>query len=160
MLKYHSTYIGFREIPDEISLCINISNCPNNCKNCHSPHLLNDIGIPITYKELMLLIKQNKGISCVCFMGGDREPWEIYRFAKLIKEEFPEIKTAWYSGKNHILDQELTNLNYIKIGPYIEELGGLDSPSTNQILYKILNTANKVPTLLNITHKFWNDNKY
>ena len=58
MLKYHSTYIGFREIPDEISLCINLTNCPNNCKGCHSPWLLEDIGIPLTYNEILNLIKR------------------------------------------------------------------------------------------------------
>ena len=28
MLKYVDTLVTFSEIPDEISLCINVSNCP------------------------------------------------------------------------------------------------------------------------------------
>lgn len=157
MLKYHSSYIGFREIPDEITLCINISNCPNNCKGCHSPWLLEDVGTPLTYLELMRLIEANKGITCVSFMGGDREPWEIYRLARLIKEEFPELKTAWYSGKEYSKDLETTNLNYIKVGPYIQDRGGLDSPNTNQILYLVYTAPNGVTMLINITHKFNNN---
>ena len=47
MLKYHSSYIGFREIPDGITICINISNCPNNCVGCHSPWLLKNEGIKL-----------------------------------------------------------------------------------------------------------------
>ena len=44
MLKYVDTKIVFREVPDEITLCINISNCPCHCKGCHSPYLAEDIG--------------------------------------------------------------------------------------------------------------------
>ena len=100
MLKYVDTLVSFQEIPDEISLCINISNCPNNCPGCHSSYLKDDIGIPLTYVELMHLLSQNQGISCVCFMGGDKEPWEVQRLAQRVKEE--GLKAAWYSGKSEI----------------------------------------------------------
>lgn len=152
MLKYHSTYIGFREIPDEISLCINITNCPNNCKGCHSPWLAEDIGTSLTYVELKKLIKENQGISCICFMGGDREPWEIKRLALTIKED-TNLKTAWYSGKDYLMNLS-TNIafDYVKIGPYIEEFGPLDSKTTNQQLFKF---DWKNCTLDNITYKFW-----
>lgn len=152
MLKYHSTYIGFREIPDEISLCINLTNCPNNCKGCHSPWLKEDSGTPLTYIELKRLIKDNKGITCVCFMGGDKEPWEIKRLASHIKEE-TNLKTAWYSGKDYLMNLSVnTTLDYVKIGPYIEEFGPLDSKTTNQQLFKF---DWKTCTLDNITYKFW-----
>ena len=44
MLKYIDTKVTFAEVPNEISLCINISNCPCNCKGCHSSYLAEDIG--------------------------------------------------------------------------------------------------------------------
>ena len=94
MLKYLNSEITFAEIPDEITLCINITNCCFSCANCHSPWLREDTGTPLTYTELTKLIKQNTGISCVCFMGGDKEPWEVVRLAKLIREDFPNLKTA------------------------------------------------------------------
>ena len=58
MLKYVNTEITFSEVPDEITLCINISNCPCHCKGCHSPYLAEDIGIitiqeNVTYIEIM-----------------------------------------------------------------------------------------------------------
>ena len=56
MLKYVETLITFSEFPDEISLCINISNCPNACVNCHSSYLKEDIGTILDYKELDKLI--------------------------------------------------------------------------------------------------------
>ena len=44
MLKYTNTQVVFTEIPNHISLAINISNCQNNCIGCHSPYLKENIG--------------------------------------------------------------------------------------------------------------------
>ena len=57
MLKYFDKAIVFQEIPDEVSLAINITNCPHRCKNCHSPYLRENIGTELTYEELDLLLK-------------------------------------------------------------------------------------------------------
>ena len=153
MLKYVDTLVSFQEIPDEISLCINISNCPNNCPGCHSSYLKDDVGIPLTYVELMYLISQNQGISCVCFMGGDKEPWEVQRLAQRVKEE--GLKAAWYSGKSEIPeDIRLVNFDYVKLGPYMEEKGPLNSRTTNQVMYKIDHVADK-PFVVDITSRFW-----
>lgn len=156
MLKYSNYEITFAEIPDEISLCINITNCPHMCVDCHSPWLREDNGTPLTYAELIKLIKQNIGISCVCFMGGDKEPWEVARLAKLIREDFPKLKTAWYSGGTEVLNTDC--FNYIKVGPYIEKFGPLNCKTTNQILYEVVTfktDTDQWEQLMNITHKFW-----
>ena len=50
MIKYTDTQIVFSEIPDEITLAINISNCQNNCPGCHSPYLKQNIGKELTTK--------------------------------------------------------------------------------------------------------------
>ena len=39
MLKYVNTDIVFQEIPDEVTLAVNISNCPCRCPGCHSQYL-------------------------------------------------------------------------------------------------------------------------
>lgn len=153
MLKYVDTLVSFQEIPDEISLCINISNCPNNCPGCHSSYLKDNIGIPLTYVELMRILKDIRGITCVCFMGGDKEPWEIQRLAQFVKEK--GLKVAWYSGKQELHeDVRLANFDYVKLGPYVEELGPLTSPTTNQIMYKIDHLADR-PFVVDITSRFW-----
>ena len=153
MLKYVDTLVSFQEIPDEISLCINISNCPNNCPGCHSAYLKDDIGTPLTYTELMRILKDIRGITCVCFMGGDKEPWEIQRLAQFVKEK--GLKVAWYSGKQELHeDVHLANFDYVKLGPYVEELGPLTSPTTNQVMYKIDHLADK-PFVVDITSRFW-----
>ena len=35
----------------------------------------------------------------------------------------------------------LENIDYIKFGPYIEELGGLNKETTNQRFYEVINGA-------------------
>ena len=47
----------------------------------------------------------------------------------------------------------LVHLDYLKLGPYIEERGPLNNPNTNQHLYKIC----KGKIVDDITYKFWNN---
>ena len=78
MLKYVNSEVTFSEVPDEITLCINISNCPCHCKGCHSAYLAEDVGKPLVGMVLREdLINKNKGITCVAFMGGDSNPESI-----------------------------------------------------------------------------------
>ena len=151
MLKYVDTKIVFQEIPDEITLAINISGCPCNCKGCHSSYLAEDIGEPLDLQHLTNLIDSNKGISCVCIMGGDANPSEVDDIAQDIKEYYPELKVGWYSGRQELSkDIELSNFDYIKLGPYIEEFGPLNSKTTNQRFYKVNGKE-----LVDITSRFW-----
>lgn len=139
MLKCYSYDIVCQEIPDEITLAVNISCCPNRCPGCHSPWLWEDAGEPMTDEMLHSLIgRYATAITCFCFMGGDSEPSEVERIARLIKKTYPYLKTAWYSGKEAVPeDFDICTMDFIKTGPYIAELGGLKSPTTNQTLYKI-----------------------
>ena len=149
-MKYTGTEITFAEVPDEITLCINISNCPCHCKGCHSPYLAEDIGEELTIDSLNELITNNKGITCVAFMGGDSSPEEVNRLASIVRT-YHNLKTAWYSGRQELSkDINLNNFDFIKLGPYIEELGPLNNKTTNQKFYKI--EENK---LIDITDIFW-----
>ena len=139
MLKCYSYDIVCQEIPDEISLAVNISCCPNRCPGCHSPWLWSNEGELMDEEMLSNLIgKYSAALTCFCFMGGDAEPLEVMRLARWIKSRWPHLKTAWYSGKAELPEGfEITSMDYIKLGPYIEALGGLKSPNTNQVLYRI-----------------------
>ena len=89
---------------------------------------------------ISLIDKYSAAITCFCFMGGDAEPSEIERLALLIRSRYPYIRTAWYSGRETLPDGfKVTVLDYLKLGPYIEALGGLKSKNTNQVLYRIYN---------------------
>ncbi|MBQ8049033.1 MAG: anaerobic ribonucleoside-triphosphate reductase activating protein [Bacteroidales bacterium] len=139
MLKCYSYDIVCQEIPDEISLAVNISCCPNRCPGCHSPWLWEEAGEEMTEDMLTSLISgYSAAITCFCFMGGDAEPSEVERISRWIKSRWPHIKTAWYSGRAELPDGfDVKVLDYLKLGPYIEELGGLKSPDTNQVFYKV-----------------------
>ena len=150
MLKCYSYDIVCQEIPDEISLAVNISGCPNRCPGCHSPWLWSDEGELMTDEFIECLIgKYSAAITCFCVMGGDAEPTEVERICRLIKSWFPGMKTAWYSGREQLPDGfDIKVLDFLKLGPYIEALGGLKSPKTNQSLYKITADSKIVRILL------------
>lgn len=182
-LKFYNYDIVFAEIPDETTLAVNITNCPNRCPGCHSPHLQADTGTVLDEDALSILLGMyGKAVTCLCFMGGDSDPSEVVRLALWCRTCFPDLKTAWYSGMNMdpsvlcrilpeqspehsgmqqcrtvsgqtasgtLADHTGGNLgmsgnlrvvkvfDYVKTGPWIEELGPLASPTTNQRLYRI-----------------------
>ena len=75
MLKYVNTGIVFQEIPDEVTLAINISNCPCHCPGCHSRYLWEDIGLPLNTDAIDAFVEQyGTDITCISFMGGDADP--------------------------------------------------------------------------------------
>lgn len=151
--------VVFEEIPNEITLAINITNCPCKCNGCHSKFLWEDIGYELTFDELDKLIEKNDGITCVCFMGGDREPEMINMLARHVHEH-KHLKVGWYSGKDkYYKNIDFNCLDYVKLGHYDEVLGGLDKKMTNQRLYKINHNKleNGVKELIfeDITNLFW-----
>lgn len=159
MLKYVNYDITFQEIPDEITLCINISNCPCHCIGCHSSYLAEDIGEKLTLDKIYKLIENSEGITCICFMGGDSSPKEIDMFARCIKDLY-DIKVAWYSGRQELSKYiNLKCFDFIKLGPYIEEFGPLNSKTTNQRFYQVIKSHYEDGTsgyeLLDTTYKFW-----
>jgi anaerobic ribonucleoside-triphosphate reductase activating protein len=151
MLKVASFDIVFQEIPGEVTLALNLSNCPCHCPGCHSQHLAEDIGEELT-TELMdgLIARYGAMITCVAFMGGDSNPDEVAQWAEYVKNR--GLKTAWYSGRNSYPNNPRV-LDFLKLGPYIEALGGLKSPTTNQRLYK-----REDDSWVDITSVFWKNN--
>lgn len=152
MLRFLETKVVFREIPDEITLAINITNCPIHCKDCHSKHLWENIGSGLTITKLNHLIIENKGITCICFMGGDSDTNYLNNLAKYIKSNY-NIKVGWYSGQDTIDNMiNLEYFDYIKIGHFNGK--PLNDKDTNQILYRIDKLDNKWE-LVDITNKLW-----
>ena len=142
-LKFLNTSIGFREVPDEISLLINVTNCPYGCEGCHSPELQEDSGKLLTVDSLKGLILSYVGhamnpITCITFLG---DGGNIEELGKLIEYAHKKgFLTCLYTGStgvcNAITCSKLT-LDFIKVGRYLKEMGPLDSKGTNQKFYKI-----------------------
>ena len=155
-IKYVSKGIVLEEVPDEITLAFSITNCTGTCEGCHSPWLREDIGDDLE-RDLPDYLKKFDGrITCVAFLGEGNDPDALIRCIKEAHEA--GFRTCVYSGK----DEEPSYLysliakgilNYLKIGSYKKELGGLDSPTTNQRMFKSKEYNDPIP-FEDITHKF------
>lgn len=157
MLKYIYCKEVFSEVPEEISLGISISGCQIHCKGCHSRELWEDKGTPLIIQELQSLLDKHQGITCLCLLGGEHD---IDSLTELFMYAHERIKTAWYCGLDMIPKDKvgiLEYLDFVKIGHYDQELGGLDSPTTNQKFYKVESHSNndsvKVTDITSIFHK-------
>ena len=143
-LKYLGYSIVCQEIPDEVSLAINVSGCPHKCEGCHSKYLWEYEGHYIS-DDLEALLQKYKGlITCVCFMGGDQNQDELAALLMMVRRY--GIKTALYTGIDYLKDLSmdvLENLNYCKIGHYDDSLGGLNKPTTNQQMFMWNDQLNK-----------------
>ena len=137
MLKYipSLTDTVIEEIPDRVTLAVEITNCQGNCPGCHSPFLRNDIGEELTPEIVDKLVADNFGITCFLFLGEGNDHDALFRLARYVKTAFPGIETAVYSGRDKVEDDFYDLFDYVKTGPYIESRGPLNKRTTNQRLY-------------------------
>jgi anaerobic ribonucleoside-triphosphate reductase activating protein len=149
MIKYNNYDVVFNEIPNMVSLAINITNCQNCCIGCHSAELKMNIGNELTLDTIDNLMKKNLGVNCVILMGEGNDKNALIIVSKYIKSKY-NIDIAIYSGSDIIDDDYYNIFDYIKIGHYDKILGDLSFKTTNQRLYKIIN-SNKI----DITSKLW-----
>lgn len=151
MLKYLYYKEIFAEVPGEITLGISLTGCTIHCPDCHSKELWEDIGTPLTIEELDRLLDENKGITCLLLLGGEHD---IDSLTELFQHSFEIIKTAWYCGLDKVpRDKQgiLQYLDYLKIGHYDKELGGLNNPNTNQRLYLLEHQGDEYVKKIDIT---------
>ncbi len=133
-LRYYYEDIVWIEVPGEISLAYQFSGCPIRCKGCHSADSWKvNTGqlLSIDYFR-QRLTQYNNLITCVLFMGGEWHPDALLSYLELAKKA--NLKTCLYTGldQEQVPTQLLTQLDYLKTGPWIAELGGLDQATTNQ----------------------------
>ena len=151
--------IVFQEVPDETTLAINISGCPHHCLGCHSPQLWLDQGNVLTAQVLDTLIARYPYITCVAFMGGDADT-DALRLLAAHVHACHSLRTAWYTGftwQQLPAPMRRRTFDYIKVGPYIEALGGLKSKQTNQRFYRIDRTTGTIQA--DLTYRFQGENR-
>lgn len=147
-LKFIHSEIVVEEVPDELSLAISITGCPLACKGCHSSHTWDsNIGNDLTIEVLEKLIQKNKHISCVLFYDGLHNEIELKKLFLYTKSK--NLKVAFYTGLDKVSESLNLLIDYLKVGSYKKELGGLSSTTTNQRMYK---------NNIDITHIF--NNRY
>ena len=149
MLKFKDSYVVFEEIPDRVSLAVNITNCQNNCIGCHSPELRLNSGEELTEEIIDKLINDNYGVDCFLFMGEGKDYSRLMELVRYIKEKY-SLKVAIYSGRDKVEIEYYGLFDYVKVGEYKEECGPLNKETTNQRLYEI-----GIGGIKDITYKFW-----
>ena len=138
MIKYvpQLTSVVMEEIPDRVTLAVEISHCRGNCPGCHSPFLKEDIGEELTAAVIDALVRDNFGVDCFLFLGEGRDPGALCALAAHVRAL--GLAPAVYSGRTEVDDGIWEAFDYVKVGPYVEELGPLNKSTTNQRLYRAL----------------------
>lgn len=152
MLKYANYDIVFQEVPNEMSLAVSISGCTLRCVGCHSRYLWEDKGEVLSIFAIEQLLKLEDGVTCLLLMGGEHD---IDTLVEIFMHFHRKIKTAWYCGLDMIPKDKLgivQYLDFLKVGHFDMELGGLSSPTTNQRLYKIEHQGDGNYYQTDITH--------
>lgn len=128
--------VSLQEVPGEISLIFQITGCPHRCHGCHSQELWPSNGTEFGLEHLSSEITRYAGLfTCVCFFGGEWMPEQLLDYLSYARRL--GYKTCLYSGANDIHPDLYAELNYLKLGPWIEALGGLDKKTTNQKFFDL-----------------------
>lgn len=147
MFNTLSPQILFQEVPDEVSLGFTVMGCPLRCKGCHSKDTWSEEGgSPLTTATFTHYLLQYDGyISCVVFFGGE---WKANKLIEMldIAQEF-KLKTCLYTGLNQVSEQIKKRLTFLKTGPWLRDLGGLNQVNTNQKFIEV--ASNRI-----LNHKF------
>lgn len=133
--------ISLNEIPDKIAIAVEIGNCKQHCRGCHSPWL----SIPLqhdSWMELETLMydvhkKVKQGADAIVLMGGTAngiKPDELVEAINVLSCYAPVglYSGLPYSANIHNYLREHAKLTWLKTGEFIEEKGGLDKKDTNQ----------------------------
>ena len=153
MLKYTEVALSHREVPGEVSICIYISGCLNRCTDCHYPELQQaDYGDPLSFYYSDIIDLYLRQATCVCFLGEGSCSAEdvdaLQRYAAYARDK--GLKTCLYSGRDVDIEPWMYCFDYVKLGSYQPTLGPLDSPTTNQRMFRKGTNAFR-----DITNLFW-----
>lgn len=134
--------VTFAELRDQVNLTFFVSGCPYNCNGC-SWKGTDKVPFFLSKDEFKSIIEKyvNK-CTAIVFLGGE---WysDFKDYIDIAKEK--GFKTCLYTGVNTFNDFEQNfnnlkeNLDYLKVGRWIKDLGGLNTKNTNQKLYKLNN---------------------
>jgi anaerobic ribonucleoside-triphosphate reductase activating protein len=139
-----SSGITMNEIPGRIAVYFELGNCTQGCPECHSPHLSEQQVLAITPLEELESIAETqttKGADAIVLMGGTTNGISDDDLITICQTLGSILPLGLYSGRDdEERDKEIArrgSLQWLKTGSYQEELGGLDSPRTNQRFYEL-----------------------
>jgi len=136
-MRCWSPQVVFQEVPDHISLAFTVSGCPLECEGCHSKDTWPvESGEALTNDQFIEYLRQYRGlVSCVVFFGGEWWPDSLIEKLKIARAM--GLSTCLYSGFENAPKRIKAHLDFIKLGPWRADLGGLTQASTNQRFYDL-----------------------
>jgi anaerobic ribonucleoside-triphosphate reductase activating protein len=121
--------VTFSEVPDYISYTFFVAGCPMKCKGCSWEGKFSS-KTEINLSEYKKILKSQVGFcEVICFLGGEWE-YDIVEYLKTAKEM--GFKTWLYTGRDNLPKEIMDNLNFVKLGSYQANKGGLMKETTNQ----------------------------
>lgn len=148
MLNAFEPRVVLQEVPGEVSLAWLISGCPLACPGCHSQHSWDPAaGTLLTAERLQGWLERYRGLlTCVLFFGGE---WDRDALLPLLRQVRRQgLKTCLYTGRERVSRTLSAELDYLKIGAWVAQLGGLDSRHSNQRLICLHSGRS-------LNHHFW-----
>lgn len=140
-----SISVTLNEIPNHIAVAIELGNCKQKCKGCHSPWL--SFSLPkskwMELEDVMRKVNEQvkKGANAIVIMGGTHNGVSTEDLIEAINVLACYAPVGLYSGltddaaiHHHLKDN--SKLKWLKTGGFVMKLGGLTSPRTNQRFYE------------------------
>lgn len=173
VLKYPvvNTDITFNELPDKMAYALELGACKQHCVGCHSPELQSE---DVSLTSLLDILEEaqdaiDAGANAIVVMGGTNNKHITEESLISLLSALSDIApTGLYSGsEDEERDKTIAlegHCTWLKTGPYVDTLGGLESIRTNQRFYRITTTyrldardnlLDTRPCFLDETHKFW-----
>lgn len=167
----------FNEIPDKFAFYLEMGECMQGCPCCHSPELQEDLKMKSSILEIRELAEQaiDDGANAIVVMGGTTSKnLDKGTLVRLLQELSCVAPVCLYSGRNAEWEDkriaDAGDCTWLKTGSYIDALGGLESPRTNQRFFQreyVQYTDSYNDYLVDIrkvwvdnTHKFWKKVKH
>jgi len=144
------------EIPDKVSLAVEVTCCQQRCPGCHSSFLREDIGDELDEAAIDGLLSDNFGVNCFLFLGEGNDAGRLLELARHVRDRHG-IPVAVYSGRRQVEEEFYRVFDYVKVGPYNALRGPLNSSTTNQRLYKVTHLSSAAVEYMteDITWRFW-----
>ena len=155
-LPVNQVTVSLNEVPDKVSCVVELGGCLRACKGCHSPNLQGTFTKPKMYLSDLEEFVDNqieKGCDAICIMGGDCSCEMTLDELKAVVNTLATIApVCLYSSNPNAEPFEEMQLKWLKVGPYIESKGGLETPGTNQMLLEITR-SNRVDIIDTFHHE-------
>lgn len=129
--RYAGYSVTLAEMPGHIALVFSLTGCKIGCEDCHSKHLWEDVGPELTAGTIASIARHYEGLIDGIVFLGDIEEEDFDPLLSMAKKF--GLTTCIYTGKKfRDCHTYFKHFDFVKYGEYRRDLGGLESPNTNQ----------------------------